>query len=177
VEPECVESICQQLPPFVSRVGLFVDEKAEVIADLAQRIGLDTLQLHGNETPEFCRGLLPRAVFKAFRIKGSESLALTHAYPDFAWLLDAYAENQQGGTGKSFDWDLARQAVETGHRVILAGGLNPANVGQAVAKVHPYAVDVSSGVESTPGKKSRSKVLEFIKNAQAIEWETRSESA
>src|SRR5688572_10290305 len=139
------------LPPFVARVGVFVNPKDDAVRQ-AIEAGIDTLQFHGDETPEFCQSFsLP--VYKAFRIQDATSLQQLTRYDTNAWLLDAYVAGKQGGTGHSFNWDLAVTAKGLGRPIILAGGLTPDNVAQAVSKVAPYGVDVSSGVESAPGRK------------------------
>lgn len=154
-------AIIQALPPFVVRVGVFVNpDPAEVRAAIAA-CGLDTLQFHGEESPEFCRqfGL---KVIKAFRIQDESSLADLDRFPTESWLLDSHVPGQLGGTGTPFNWDLAAQAVHRGGRVILAGGLRASNVGQAIRRVRPYAVDVSSGVESIPGRKDPELIQAFM---------------
>jgi phosphoribosylanthranilate isomerase len=130
------------------------------------------LQFHGDETPEYCLqfGLMS---MKAFRMRDAESLKALPDFPTDAWLLDAWSPEKPGGTGETFNWDLAVEAKKSGRLIFLAGGLTPANVGEAVARVQPYAVDVSSGVEILPGRKDHQKVRDFIANARgADEGET-----
>ncbi|OGC92931.1 MAG: N-(5'-phosphoribosyl)anthranilate isomerase [candidate division Zixibacteria bacterium RBG_16_53_22] len=162
VRPEAAQAIIEGLPPFVLSVGVFVDEEASVVREIAQTIGLDWLQLHGQESPEYCRSL-ERRVIKAFRIKDQTSLALLPNYRDAvqAFLLDTYRPGALGGTGETFDWALARRAKEYGP-VILAGGLTPANVIQAIHQAQPEAVDVASGVEAAPGQKDPERLRAFI---------------
>ncbi len=148
------------LPPFVSKVGVFVDETAEKINRIADACRLDTIQLHGDESPAFCRKLRRRVV-KAIRLRNAQSLELLPRYEVDGFLLDAYAEKIPGGTGLTCDWRLAQRARKFGP-VILAGGLNPGNVEDAVNQVQPYGVDVCSGVEKSPGIKDRVKVRDFI---------------
>ena len=164
--PRCVtvktaKEICSKLPPFVHRVGVFVNETADTINRIAERCGLDAVQLHGDESPAFCKKI-KRRVIKAVRVKDSGSLRGLSRYPVDGYLLDTYKEDQWGGTGKVFDWELAIRAKNYGP-VILAGGLNARNVKAAVKKVQPYGVDVSSGVEQSPGKKDPKKVKAFLK--------------
>lgn len=159
---EAAQAIIALLPPFVARVGVFVDASAEAIRTTADACGLDTLQLHGAETPEFCRTLAPRPVLKAFRIRGPECLEALPAYAGQAWLLDSYVAGTLGGTGRTFNWDLAATAVRQGGRVVLAGGLTPDNVAAAVRAVRPWAVDVSSGVEASPGCKDPARMRDFL---------------
>jgi len=162
VEPEAARSIIAQLPPFVAAVGVFVDEDAEVVRDLAARVGLDWIQLHGQESQEYCRSL-GRRVIKGFRIQGQDSLAPLAEYRGAAQalLLDTYKKGQVGGTGEVFDWHLAREAKKYG-RIILAGGLTPENVAQAIATAQPDAVDAASGTEAGPGKKDPAKLQAFF---------------
>jgi phosphoribosylanthranilate isomerase len=164
--PRCVtaktaKEICSKLPPFVQRVGVFVNETAEKINRIADRCGLDAVQLHGDESPAFCKKIRHR-VIKAVRVKDPGSLKDLSRYPVDGFLLDTYKEDQWGGTGKVFDWELAARAKKYGP-VIIAGGLNPRNVKVAIQKVKPYGVDVSSGVEQSPGKKDPKKVKAFLK--------------
>ena len=162
VDPEAARAIIAQLPPLVLSVGVFVDEDAGVVRDLAARVGLDWVQLHGQESPEYCRSL-GRRVIKAFRIKDAASLDFLAVYQGAAQalLLDTYRTGQVGGTGETFDWQLARRAHEYG-RIILAGGLTPENVAQAIKIAQSQAVDVASGVEAAPGKKDPEKLRKFI---------------
>jgi phosphoribosylanthranilate isomerase len=170
VTPEQAGRIIQTLPPFVTTVGLFVDMALDTVNDLAVRCGLDRIQLHGRETPEFCRQVT-RPVIKAIRIKNAESLTLVPDYNVSAYLLDAYVEGAlPGGTGASFSWELAAQAKLYGP-VILAGGLTPENIEAAIAQIRPYGVDVSTGVERAPGIKDHQKVRQFIARAKAAALE------
>jgi phosphoribosylanthranilate isomerase len=170
VTPEQAGRIIQTLPPFVTTVGLFVDVALDTVNDLAARCGLDRIQLHGRETPEFCRQVT-RPVIKAIRIKSAESLTQVPDYNVSAYLLDAYVEGSlPGGTGASFSWELAAQAKPYGP-VILAGGLTPENIEVAIAQSHPYGVDVSTGVERAPGIKDHQKVRQFIARAKAAALE------
>jgi phosphoribosylanthranilate isomerase len=150
------------LPPFVTKAGVFVDASREVIAHAVNLCHLDVIQLHGAETPEMCAGF-SRPVVKAFRIAGEASLEPLPNYKVSAWLLDSYVPGQLGGTGARFNWDLAVAASRLGRPVILAGGLTPENVAEAVRQTHPFAVDVSSGVESAPGRKDPNKLVSFIR--------------
>lgn len=166
VMPEQAAQIIRTLPPFVTTVGLFVDVACDVVNETAACCGLDRVQLHGRETPEYCRRI-SRPVIKAIRIQNADSLMPVGNYTVSAYLLDAYVEGAlPGGTGVSFAWDLAVHAKPYGP-VILAGGLTPANVGRAIAQVRPYGVDVSSGVERLPGVKDHHKMRQFIARAKA----------
>jgi phosphoribosylanthranilate isomerase len=163
VEPEAARAIIAQLPPFVAAVGVFVDEAAATVRDLAARVGLDWVQLHGQESPEYCRGLGNKMI-KGFRIRDEKSLRELEPYRDAvqAFLLDTYKPGQVGGTGEVFDWQLAREARKYG-RIILAGGLSAENVAQAINIALPDAVDAASGTEARPGKKDPAKLRAFFK--------------
>ncbi|MBE0595687.1 MAG: phosphoribosylanthranilate isomerase [Desulfuromonadales bacterium] len=163
VTPEQARRIVLALPPLVAAVGLFVNEAPESIREIASFCGLTALQLHGDEQPQECQ-LPPWRVIKALRVRDSSSLAGLDAWPVSALLLDAWAEGSYGGTGKTFDWSLATTA--SGRPIILAGGLTPENVAEAVRVVRPWAVDVSSGVEAAPGRKDPAKVAAFIRAAK-----------
>ena len=157
--------IASSLPPFITRVGVFVNAAEDVVHKAILACGLDALQFHGDEPPEYCRKFATR-VIKAFRIRDKGSLVALKQYSSFTWLLDSFTPGQQGGTGATFNWDLAVQAKSSGQPIILAGGLTPENVADAVAQVRPYAVDVSSGVESTAGRKDALKMRAFVAAAK-----------
>lgn len=165
VTPSAVQQIVAQLPPFVTTVGLFVNESAARIRRAMAAARLAVVQLHGDEQPEDCR-LEPLPVIKALRVRDAASLQGAEHYQVAALLLDAWSNDHFGGSGLSFDWQLTRRL--TGQRpLILAGGLTPGNVAAAIAQVKPYAVDVSSGVEARPGKKDPQKVAEFIRQVRS----------
>lgn len=166
VTPAVVAAICAELPPFVSRVGLFVNEAPERIRAVVGECGLDVIQLHGEELPQDCL-FPPYRVIKGGRPKTADELAGLAAFPVSALLIDAAVPGQFGGTGQRADWRLAAQLAAS-RRVILAGGLTPENVAAAVQVVCPYGVDVSSGVESAPGRKNPEKVAAFIRNAKGL---------
>jgi len=163
---DAAAAVIRELPPAIVKVGLFVNAPEETVQRAVAECGLNLLQFHGDETPVYCLqfGLMS---MKAFRVRDSASLKALPDYRTDAWLLDAYVPDQYGGTGDTFNWDLAVEAQRLGRPIFLAGGLTPENVGAAVNKVRPYAVDVSSGVESAPGKKDHTKVMAFIKAAKA----------
>ena len=165
VTMKTVREIVLELPPFVDTVGVFVDETAEQINKIADYCNLDIIQLHGNESPTFCKKIR-RKVIKAFRIKDMQSVKKISNFQVSGFLLDTFSDNLHGGTGKVFDWNLALPAKKFGP-VIMAGGLTPNNVQQAVRQIRPYGVDVCSGVESEPGIKDHKKVRAFLNNAKA----------
>jgi phosphoribosylanthranilate isomerase len=168
VSIEAAAAVAHQLPPFVMKVGVFANAPPDVVMRAANSCGLTLLQFHGDEPPDYCRqfGLMS---MKAFRVRDATSLNVLQDYPTDAWLLDAHAPNQLGGTGHTFNWDLALQAQNLGRPIFLAGGLTPENVGEAIRRVRPFGVDVSSGVEVVPGRKDHAKVKAFVLAAKATE--------
>jgi phosphoribosylanthranilate isomerase len=148
---EQAASIIKGLPPFIQAVGLFVNAGIEYVNTTADFCRLDIVQLHGDEPPAYCE-LVTRRVIKAFRIKDINSLETIKYYRVAGMLLDAFSPKAYGGTGLTFNWEVAKAAGQYGP-IILAGGLTAENVLQAVEEVNPYGVDVSSGVESSPGMK------------------------
>jgi phosphoribosylanthranilate isomerase len=129
--------------------------------------GLNLLQFHGEESPDFCASFGVMSM-KAFRIKDAESLKQIPSYRTDIYLLDSYVAGKQGGTGEKFNWNLAVEAKKFGKPIFVAGGLTPKNVGEAVSEVQPYGVDVSSGVEASPGKKDHGKIWKFIEAARRV---------
>jgi len=169
ITPEDAASIIKELPPFVTTVGVFVNETVKRINEIKRISGIEAFQLHGDETPDMCEALDGK-VIKAFRV-GDQQSAIGSQLPRYkvsAFLLDTYREGIPGGTGETFSWDVAIEARKYG-RIIVAGGLTPENVSEAVKKVGPYAVDVASGVEERPGKKDLRRVREFIEMAKMVE--------
>lgn len=160
VEPEKVRDIIKRLPPFVTTVGVFADQTEAEIKDIISETDIDIVQLHGEEPPEFCEGLNKR-VIKAIRVRGMENLTEVKRYKACALLLDTYDRNLKGGTGRIFNWEIAREA-KVFNKIIIAGGLTPENVADAIKVAQPYAVDVSSGVEKQKGLKDHLKVKAFI---------------
>ena len=167
VSIETAAEISQEISPWIMRVGVFVNPEPEFVFAAIQQCGLNLLQFHGDETPEFCAqfGIMS---MKAFRVKDAESLPVMQTYQTQALLLDSYVAGKQGGTGEKFNWDLAIDAKKFGKPIFLAGGLTPANVADAVRKVEPFGVDVSSGVEISPGKKDHQKVRDFVAAVRAV---------
>jgi len=170
IQPQAARSIIRTLPPFVKSIGVFVDEEVETIREHINYCGLDMVQLHGSEPPDFCRELMPYTI-KALRMKDDPRLQLCAAYQTTvrALLLDTYAADKAGGTGKTFDWRLALAVKQTGIPLILSGGLGPANIEEALRLVRPYAVDVNSGVEDRPGKKSHALMQELMEKVMSHE--------
>ncbi|HNQ91161.1 MAG TPA: phosphoribosylanthranilate isomerase [Verrucomicrobiota bacterium] len=166
VSPETAAAILATLPPFIAKVGVFVDAQPDVILETIARTGIDTLQFHGTEPPSFCSQFALKTL-KAFRIHDHASLERLRDYTTAAWLLDTFVPGAAGGTGHTFNWDLAVRAREWERPIVLAGGLTPANVATAIRQVRPFGVDVSSGVETAPGRKDRLKIREFVARARA----------
>jgi phosphoribosylanthranilate isomerase len=160
--------ISQALPPFVLRAGVFVNPSPDLVLQAISECHLSLLQFHGDEPSDFCTqfGLMS---LKAIRIRDESSLTQLGNYQTEALLLDAYSPNGWGGTGERFNWELAVAAQRFGKPIFLAGGLTPENVAEAVRTVHPFGVDVSSGVESAPGKKDAGKMKAFIRAAKSVD--------
>ena len=173
VSVEEVRRIVAQLPPFVVGVGVFVNEDPRVVRDVMARCGLAVAQLHGNEPAAYCSSL-DRPVVKAIRLKDRSSLLALAQYAGPAGvraiLLDSWTEHGYGGSGQQADWSLAAEVAKT-HPVVLAGGLTPQNVADAIRRVHPYGVDVSSGVEALPGKKDSEKIQAFVQSVKLVSAE------
>jgi len=161
ISAKTVKSIIAALPPFIETVGVFVNESADRINRIADSCKLSVVQLHGDETPAFCKKIR-RKVIKAVRVKGKDSFDGLSSYNVSAFLLDTFSNVQQGGTGEIFDWRLVSEGKKYGP-VILAGGLDPSNVAHAIQKAKPYGVDVCSGVEKGLGIKDPSLLKGFIK--------------
>jgi len=170
VEPAVAKQIIVTLPPMVTPVGLFVNEELKVVRDLMDGCGIALAQLHGDETATYCLELA-RPVLKAIRIRDRGSFLALAEFQGRAgvrgFILDTYAEEVYGGTGRVMDWTLAAEAAKAAV-ILLAGGLTPDNVGEAIRTVRPYGVDVSSGVESVPGKKDPQKVRAFVQAARVV---------
>jgi phosphoribosylanthranilate isomerase len=170
VTPSAAKRIMQSLPKKVKAVGVFVNETENKMLTIVRRIGLSHVQLHGEESPETVARLqrtLP--VIKAIRVRKSFSTSELSRYKNAsAFLLDGFDRHRRGGSGKSFPWDIARRAKRVG-RIFLAGGLTPANIGEAIRSAGPYAVDVCSGVEAKPGKKDPAAVKKFMRAARAAQ--------
>lgn len=170
VEPAAAKTIVARLPPFVLAVGVFVNEEADRVRALMDECGFALAQLHGDETARYCQDL-GRPVLKALRLKDRETILALREYQGRAnmrgFLIDAFSDQAYGGTGRTVDWTLAQEAARS-TPIILAGGLTPANVAEAISRVRPYGVDVSSGVELSPGKKDPDKVKAFVEAARLV---------
>ena len=162
---EKAADIILDLPEQVARVGVFVDADAKTVQQTIETAGLDTLQFHGNESPRYCSQFEQRTI-KAFRVKDRTTLAELPDYDTDAWLLDSYVKGVPGGTGEKFNWELAVEAKRLGKPILLAGGLTPDNAADAVGQVSPFGLDVSGGVEASPGVKDAAKMARLITNAK-----------
>jgi phosphoribosylanthranilate isomerase len=169
ITPQKARDIIRAIPPFVKTVGVFVDEGPAAIKEIIHDCGLDLVQLHGDESPDLCCELMPYTI-KALRIKDESSLRTSRIYHGKvrALLLDAYSKDMAGGTGKTFDWQLAIKIKKLGIPIILSGGLGPSNIDGAISTVRPYAVDVNSGVEERPGKKSHTLMKDLMEKVRRI---------
>lgn len=169
ISAEKAQQIINTLPPYIEKVGLFVNEDPEIVEKTLADCKLDVLQFHGDEGPEYCNRFKGKAkIIKAFRIKDEQSLSQISRYGVDFYLLDAFVEEEFGGTAQTFNWDLAVQAKKFERPIFLAGGLNPENVVEAIKKVQPYAVDVASGVESSPRRKNVELMQQFIQCVRSI---------
>ena len=166
ITPSQAKLVIKQLPPFITNVGLFVDNEIGEIEDIVNHCKLDAVQLHGNESPEMCSQIsLQTKVIKSFHVK-KELQVLRNEIANYrvdAYLLDTFIKGKAGGTGQTFDWRIAEGLSQ---RIILAGGLTPDNIGTAIAQLQPYGVDVSSGVEKSPGKKDTNKIHSFVRQVR-----------
>jgi phosphoribosylanthranilate isomerase len=160
IHPAQARKIIERLPPFITKVGVFVDESADAISDAYMQSGIDTIQLHGNETPEFAHQF-KCAVVKAFGVKPGFDIAELARYRVAGYLLDTWTD-AHGGSGRTFDWKIAEAATSKYDNIILAGGLNALNVREALDNVHPYAVEFNNGVEIKPGQKNQYKMRDAI---------------
>ncbi|AND40994.1 MULTISPECIES: phosphoribosylanthranilate isomerase [Cytobacillus] len=168
INPEAAGEIIRELPGEVLKVGVFVNETKATIEEIANVSGINVIQLHGDETPEFCSSFsLP--VIKALSVGSPDDLSQLDEFSCEYILLDSPKGKYRGGNGVSFDWSILNKPLQD-KKMILAGGLNPENVGEGIKAANPYMVDVSSGVE-TEGKKDPEKIKRFIENAKCVERE------
>lgn len=159
IEPEQIREITNRLGPFIAKVGVFVNETPETIRQICVHAGLTAVQLHGDESPEVCGSFGTMPVVKAFRVGDGFDPAILTDFPIQTYLLDTYVEGGcRGGTGKVFDWQIAKACNAYG-RIILAGGITPANIAEAIGAAVPWGIDVSSGVESSPGVKDHDAIV------------------
>ena len=168
ISPTDARNVVKQLHDSVMTVGVFVNEdEPERVERIADEVGLKAVQLHGDESPEYCRALKDRFVIKALRVGSNFSPQSVKEFEADAILLDAFAGRVRGGTGRVVDWNVAREVSELVPKLFLAGGLSPENISEAIATVKPFAIDACSSLESAPGRKDAERVRAFIKVARA----------
>lgn len=163
IKPQQAKNISLILPKKIKRVGVFVNEDAAKVKKIARLCNLDMLQFHGQESPGYCRKFKGYKVIKAFRINNKEDLEGVSRYKTFAYLFDSFSRTKLGGTGKKFNWKILAQTAKMEPVVFLSGGLAIGNVKKAIKLAKPDWVDVSSSLESKPGKKDHKKIQEFMK--------------
>ena len=178
IEPERARAIIDQLRETntnasIQMVGVFVNESIESITQIAKDLRLDALQLHGDESPEFCaelNSLLPgKAIIKALRVNGAFDPRTASSYSVQAIMLDAFHEQLRGGTGRVIDWDIAGTVRDLVPQLFLSGGLSPENIAEAISRVRPFAVDACSSLESSPGRKDSLRMKEFVRAVRVSE--------
>lgn len=162
IRPLKAANILRILPKKIKRVGVFVDEKVSSVKKIAQLCGLDMLQFHGQESPQYCDKFKGYKVIKAFRISKPEDLERTSKYKTFAYLFDSFSKTKFGGTGNKFNWKILAQAARMKPLVFLSGGLTAGNVRRAIKLLKPDWVDVSSSLELKPGRKDQRKIKNFM---------------
>jgi len=170
VTPDTVEQIVSEIAVPILKVGVFVNEDIEKVQQICEKCSLDYVQLSGHEDSDYIEKLTVPTI-KVFKVKDQTVLKEIPQYDLNLFMLDSFNENQKGGTGKIFNWNIAREAKKFG-RVILSGGLTPENVFSALQQVEPYGVDVSSGVEELPGKKDKKKLEQFVKEVRRWDYQT-----
>jgi phosphoribosylanthranilate isomerase len=168
IEPATARAIVQELPAMFMSVGVFVNEQSpQTVSQIADEVGLGAIQLHGDETPEYCRKLTGRYVIKAIRVAPGFDPLQTADYEVDAIMLDAFDQELRGGTGRVIDWTIARRTKEIVPRLFLAGGLSVENVQQAISEVNPFGVDACSALEISPGRKDPNRLRAFVRAAQS----------
>ncbi len=169
IDPEEAKEIISQLPPFVDAVGVFMNQDPEAVSELVHYCGLTVVQLHGQEPPEYCE-VMPIRVVKAFQVKPDMGPEFLEPYNEVvsAFLLDTYHKEMAGGTGETFDWSIVEK-LQPSKPVILAGGLNIDNIGAAIKQVRPFAVDVNSGIEMSPGRKDPEKIEKLFQQVSQVD--------
>lgn len=168
ITPQHAREIIEQLPETLLTVGVFVNEEPAAVKAIAGEVGLRALQLHGDESSEYCRKLAEYYVIKTFAVSDSFDVQAAHEYKVEAIMLDTKHNSLRGGTGRVFDWSVAQQAALTIPKLFLAGGLSPENVQNAVETVRPFAVDACSALEDRPGKKNHERMRVFINTVRGV---------
>ena len=166
ITPHAAREIIDRLPPSVLAVGVFVNEPLESLITIADESGITALQLHGDESPDYCRELArDRYVIKTLAVSGDDDINAIETYEVDAIMLDTRDTHLRGGTGRVFDWSIARQVRQ---KLFLAGGLSPENIAEAIETVQPYGVDACSALEDTPGKKNHDRIRRFVEIARSV---------
>lgn len=168
ISPQNARQIVEQLPPSILTVGVFVNEDSDSLLETAAEAGVFALQLHGDESPEYCRKLAGRYIIKALGAAEDFDAGQANAYEVEAIMLDRKDDTLRGGTGRTFDWSIARHANQLKAKLFLAGGLSPENVAEAIATVRPYAVDACSSLEDSPGAKNHERMRLFVKTVRSV---------
>ena len=168
ISPENARDIIDQLPESVMKVGVFVNDAHESVLSIVSEADLSAVQLHGDESPEYCRELHHPYVIKALRAAEDFDAQRAAAYDVEAIMLDTKDDRLRGGTGRVFDWSIAQRANKSVPKLFLAGGLSPENVAEAIRTVHPYAVDACSALEDSPGKKNHERLREFVSTVRNV---------
>lgn len=170
IEPDAAKRIIGALPPFMLSVGVFVNQPEDTVRRIVDTCGLALAQIHGDESAAYCESL-GRPVLRAIRLKDRKSFLALAEYKGRmgvrGFVVDAFSQEAYGGTGQTVDWSLAAEAAKAAP-ILLAGGLTPENVQEAITQVNPYGVDVSSGVEASPGKKDHQKLHDFIQAVRLV---------
>lgn len=169
ITPQHAREIVERLPTSILTVGVFVNEETpKSVRNIASEAGLAALQLHGDESPDYCRELADRFVIKTLAVATNFDDQMVHAYQTEAIMLDTKDNSLRGGTGRSFDWSIAKQVNQLGKKLFLAGGLAPENIADAIETVRPYAVDACSALEDSPGIKNHARLRAFVDAARKL---------
>ena len=168
ITPQDAREIIEQLPESLLTVGVFVNEEPGAVRAIANEAGLGALQLHGDESPEYCDELVDYFVIKTFAVSDAFDVGALDQYKVEAVMLDTKHNSLRGGTGRVFDWSVAQRAATTIPKLFLAGGLSPENVQNAVEIVHPFAVDACSALEDRPGKKNHERMRVFVNAVRSV---------
>jgi phosphoribosylanthranilate isomerase len=168
ITPQSAREIIEQLPGAVVKVGVFVNEEADRVEQIVNQSGITALQLHGDESPEYCHEVADQYVIKALAVGQNFDSQLIELYHVNAIMLDTKHNTLRGGTGHTFDWSIAQQVSKTVPNLFLAGGLSPENVAGAIETVRPYAVDACSSLEDVPGKKNHDRIRAFVAAVRSV---------
>ena len=170
ITPQNARTIIEQLPVSTLTVGVFVNEESpESVRQVATEAGIAALQLHGDESPDYCRKLSDCFVIKTLAVSTSFDSRMVHAYQTEAIMLDTKDNDFRGGTGRQFDWSIAKDVNQLVPKLFLAGGLSPANIAEAIETVRPYAVDACSALEDKPGIKNHAALRAFVERARSVQ--------